>query len=79
RTKLRFTRNRLRGGRLRLAVVGEGVRKVTFLINGRRVAVDRKAPFRATVRLKHPGKRLRLTAVITLADRHRTALRRRLR
>ncbi|HEV2814218.1 MAG TPA: hypothetical protein VGW10_13270, partial [Solirubrobacteraceae bacterium] len=27
RTKLRFTRNRLRGGRLRLAVVGEGVRK----------------------------------------------------
>ena len=40
---------------------------MTFLVNGRRVAVDRSAPFRATLRLKNARKRFRLVARVQLA------------
>jgi hypothetical protein len=79
RPGLRFVRNRLRGGRLRLEVRGTGVRSVTFLVNGRRAAVDRKAPFRVTVKLRNARKRLRLAARVQLATGQRLTLRRRLR
>ncbi|HEV2999188.1 MAG TPA: hypothetical protein VGW75_00510 [Solirubrobacteraceae bacterium] len=83
RLTLRLTRNRLLGGRLRLRVVGIGlrhVRSVTFRINGRRVAVDRRRPFRRTVRLGRLARRsLRLSATVALDDGRRMALRRVLR
>ena len=83
RIKLRLTRNRLRGGRLRLRVVGTGlarVRTVTFRINRRRIAVDRRRPFRVTVRLGKQARRvLKLTAAVRLKNGRRVTLKRELR
>jgi hypothetical protein len=76
----RLTRNRLSGGRLRLRVVGTGLRSVkavTFRINGRRVAIDRRRPFRVTVKLgKLARRKIRLSAGLTLAGGKRVTLRR---
>jgi hypothetical protein len=58
---LRLQTRRLRGGRLRLRVVGKGVRqvrRVEFRVRGETVRVDRRRPFAATVarrRLKRSG------------------------
>ena len=83
RMALRLTRNRLRGGRLRLRVVGTGlarVKAVTFRINGKRVGVDRRRPFRVTVKLGKKARRvLRLTAAVTLRDGRKMTLKRGLR
>ena len=82
RLGLRFTRNRLRGGRMRLAVRGAGtrrVRAVTFRINGRRIAVDRRRPFRVTLRLRNARRTFRLSATIRLTGGTRLTLRRDLR
>ncbi|MDQ3741948.1 MAG: hypothetical protein M3389_13495, partial [Actinomycetota bacterium] len=58
--------------------VGE-VRSVTFRLNGRRIAVDRRRPFRVTLRLREPTRRvLRMTAKVTLTDGSTRTLSRRL-
>ena len=80
--RLRLTRT-LRGRKLRLAVTGTGlerVKSVAFRLNGRRVALDRRAPFRATIRVKRRLLRraLRLTASVTLVDGAKLRLTRRL-
>jgi hypothetical protein len=81
RPRLRLTSTRLQGRRLRLALAGadvRSVRRVAFLVNGRRVAVDRRAPFRAVVRLTRRAlaAQPRLAARVTLADGRRLSLRR---
>jgi hypothetical protein len=80
---LRFTRNRLTGRRLRMDVVGPSVanvKSVRFLLNGHRVRIDRRAPFRVTVKLSRRNfKRLHMTAIATLSDGSRVPLRRTLR
>ncbi|HEV2813043.1 MAG TPA: hypothetical protein VGW10_07320, partial [Solirubrobacteraceae bacterium] len=57
------------------------VKAVRFMVNGRRIRVDRRAPFRRTVTLtrKQARGKVRLTALITLNDNSRTALRRTLK
>ena len=77
RAVLRSTR--LKGRRLRLAVTGTGIKRVAFLVNGRRVAVDRRAPFRVVVRVGRKALRskVRLSARVTLAGGRRLTLRRR--
>ena len=70
---LRLKVRRLKRGRLRLHVVGKGVRqvrRVEFRVRGKRVRVDRKRPFRATVarkRLKRSG-RTKVVARIVRKD-----------
>ena len=87
---LRLTRNRLKGGRLRLAVVGRDVkrvRRVAFRINKKRVKVnrrlarsDRHAPFRITVKLgKRARRSLRMSARVLLHDGSRVTLKRKLK
>ena len=74
---LRLQTRRLRGGRLRLRVVGKGVRqvrRVEFRARGEKVRVDRRRPFAATVarkRLKRSG-RTTLAARIVRKDGTRT-------
>ncbi|HEX2084243.1 MAG TPA: hypothetical protein VHF89_01050 [Solirubrobacteraceae bacterium] len=81
--KLRLIRNRLKGRRLRIDVRGTGlgqVRAVTFRINGRRVGVDRRRPFRVTLNLGRQARRsLRLSARVTLRTGRKLTLRRELR
>jgi hypothetical protein len=91
RLQLRLTRNRLKRGRLRLAVVGRDVsrvRSVTFRINKKRVRVnrrlarvDRRAPFRVTVKLGRRAVRrsLKMSARVTLTDGRKVTLRRNLK
>jgi hypothetical protein len=81
---LRLTRNREATRRLRLDVRGPGVdrvKSIRFLINGRRVRVDRSAPFRVTLTLNRRAARrkLRLAAIVTLNDNSKLALRRTLK
>ncbi|HEX2085836.1 MAG TPA: hypothetical protein VHF89_09150 [Solirubrobacteraceae bacterium] len=79
RRQLRLVRNRLRGGRLRIELRGtrvRDVRRVTFVLNGRRIAVDRRAPFRVTLRLRNARQRFRLVARVTLRGNQRVTLRR---
>ena len=67
RQTLRLTRVGVKGGRLRIQVTGtlaKQVRRVTFSIRRRRVAVDRKAPFRVIVR-RPRGKKVAITARVT--------------
>lgn len=81
RAGLRLTRRGVRGGRLRIQLTGADVRKVrrvTFLIRGRRVAVDRRAPFRVVVR-RPRGKRVRIAARVTMRTGKTRTLRRTLR
>ncbi|HEX2085742.1 MAG TPA: hypothetical protein VHF89_08675, partial [Solirubrobacteraceae bacterium] len=77
---LRLVRNRLRVGRLRIELRGTllpRVRAVTFRLNGRVVRVDRRRPFRVTLRLREPTRRvLRIRAHVRLADGSRRTLRR---
>jgi hypothetical protein len=74
---LRLQVRRLKRGRLRLRVVGKGVRqvrRVTFFVRGKRVRRDAKRPFKATVarrRLARRG-RTRVAARILRADGTRT-------
>jgi LVIVD repeat len=80
RATLRLVRNRLRVGRLRIelrgTLVGQ-IRAVTFRLNGRVVRVDRRRPFRVTLRLREPTRRvLRIKATVSLADGSRRTLRR---
>ena len=52
---LRLRVRRAKGGRLRLRVVGKGVRqvrRVRFYARGKRVGTDRRRPFKTTVRLR---------------------------
>jgi hypothetical protein len=82
RRQLRLVRNRLRGGRLRIELRGTrvpDVRRVAFVLNGRRVAVDRRRPFRVTLRLRNARKRFRLVARVTLKGGQRVTLKRTLR
>ena len=83
RFALRLTRSPRGARRLRVAVVGTGlerIREVSFAVNGRPVALDRRAPFRRTLRLRRKLRRpLRLAAYVTLTDRSTLKLRRRLR
>ena len=80
RATLRLVRNRLRVGRLRIELRGTllpRVRRVTFRVNGRVVRVDRRRPFRVTLRLRRPTRRvLRIRATVRLADGSRRTLRR---
>jgi hypothetical protein len=79
RRRLRLVRNRLRGGRLRVELRGTrvpDVRRVTFVLNGRRVGLDRRRPFRVTLRLRNARKRFRLVARVTLKGGQRVTLRR---
>ena len=73
-------RNRLRVGRLRIELRGTllpRVRTVTFRLNGRVVRVDRRRPFRVTLRLRRPTRRvLRIKASVRLVDGSRRTLRR---
>jgi hypothetical protein len=90
RLALRLVRSRLKGGRLRLRVIGRDVsrvRSVTFRINGKRVRLrgrvvraDRRAPFRVTVKLGRRAVRrsLRLSAGVRLKDGEKLTLRRKL-
>jgi hypothetical protein len=67
---LRLTRRGVKGGRLRIQVTGtltRQVKRVTFLVRGRRVAVDRRAPFRVIVR-RPRGRKVAITARVTLAN-----------
>jgi hypothetical protein len=70
---LRLRVKRLKHGRLRLRVVGKGVRevrRVTFVVRGKRVRRDAKRPFKATVgrrRLARRG-RTRVLARIVRED-----------
>jgi hypothetical protein len=78
RRQLRLVRNRLQGGRLRIELRGtrvRDVRRVTFVVNGRR-AVDRRRPFRVTLRLRNARKRFRIVARVTLKGGQRATLRR---
>jgi hypothetical protein len=77
---LRLVRNRLRVGRLRIELRGtllDRVRRVTFRVNGRLVRVDRRRPFRVTLRLRAPTRRvLRIKASVRLVDGSTRTLRR---
>ena len=70
---LRLKVRRLKGGRVRLRVVGKGVeqvRRVSFRVRGKTVRVDRRRPFRVTVarkRLRRQG-RTRVAARIVRKD-----------
>ena len=81
---LRLKVRRLKGGRLRVRVVGTGVgqvRRVTFLARGKRVRVDRKRPFKATLarkKLRRHG-RTRIAARIVRNDGTRAKRVRRVR
>ncbi len=80
RARLRLVRNRLRVGRLRIELRGtplKRVRAVAFRVNGRLVRIDRKRPFRVTLRLRAPTRRvLRIKARVRLADGSTRTLRR---
>ncbi|MDQ5808783.1 MAG: hypothetical protein M3320_08920, partial [Actinomycetota bacterium] len=81
---LRLVRNRRFVRKLRLDIRGAGierVKSVTFRMNGRRVRVDRRAPFRVTFRLTRRQARgtLRLAASVALTDGSRVTLRRTLK
>jgi predicted GH43/DUF377 family glycosyl hydrolase len=80
--KLRFTRRVRRGRRLELRLLGakkDAVREVRFYINSRRVAVDRRFPFRRTVRVASRRSVLALKAVVVVPNGRKTTLRRTLR
>ena len=91
RLRLRLVRSRLRGGRLKLRLIGRDVarvRSVTFRLNGKRVRVrgrlvraDRRRPFRVVVRLSRRAVRrsLRMSAGVRLNDGGRLTLRRTLK
>ena len=80
---LKLTRNRLKGKRLRLDVKGTGlerVKSVTFRINGRRVAVDARSPYRVTVNLGRRARRsLKVSAGVAIVDGTKVTLRRTLK
>jgi hypothetical protein len=48
---------------------GSAVRSVTFLVNGKSVAIDKKAPFRARIATRGLPTRLKVTARVKLAGR----------
>jgi hypothetical protein len=79
RRQLRLVRNRLSGGRLRIELRGtraRDVRRVSFRVNGRLVSVDRRSPFRVTLRLRNARQRFRIVARVTLRFGQRATLRR---
>jgi hypothetical protein len=81
---LRLKVRRLRGGRLRVRLVGPGtreVRRVTFLARGRKVRRDARRPFRATVARRRQARRgrTRIAARIVRTDGTRAKRVRRVR
>ena len=75
--RLRLTRVRLHGHRLRLVVrasQGGKVRSVAVYVGKRRIARDARAPFTAVLRVARKHRTLKLRAVVTLVDGRRVRL-----
>ncbi len=71
RTITRFGTDRCVDGRFRVAVRGKFIRKVTFLVDGRRIGIQHKAPFSMLVRMHRGTHKLRAKVYFTDGTRVR--------